>query len=190
MAESRDQREDAHFIARFDEIADATAQLCHDPKVNDAYRLMFALRSQVRRLERDRAGRILAAAFACREEDCPQPFALYRVEDVTGVSGRGNVAHGVQFADGTVVIRWRGEDPSTVVWGSLDAAMRVHGHDGKTKVVWLAAPFSEMAAAEKEAATAERERIRQLAIRNGAVCTGDEGTSCYFAELIKEAPDA
>lgn len=30
----------------------------------------------------------------------------------------------------------------------------------------------------------ERERIRQLAIRNGAVCTGDEGTSCYFADLL------
>lgn len=35
---------------------------------------------------------------------------------------------------------------------------------------------------------AERERIRQLAVRNGAVCTGDEGTSCYFADLIGE-PD-
>jgi hypothetical protein len=35
-------------------------------------------------------------------------------------------------------------------------------------------------------AAAERERIRQLAIRTQAVCTGDEGTSCYFADLIRE----
>lgn len=33
-------------------------------------------------------------------------------------------------------------------------------------------------------AEAERERIRQMADRNGAVCTGDEGTSCYFADLL------
>ena len=35
-------------------------------------------------------------------------------------------------------------------------------------------------------AAAERERIREMAVRNGAVCAGDEGTSCYFAALIEE----
>lgn len=129
------------------------------------------------------------AVFACREEDTPMPFALYREQDVTGVSGEGTVAHGTQFADGAVVLRWLGKDPSTVVWASLDSAMRVHGHDGRTRVVWLAAPFSEMGLAEQEAAAAERERIRQMAIRNNAVCTGDEGTSCYFADLIREPAD-
>ena len=99
------------------------------------------------------------AIFACRDADCPMPFALYREQDVTGVSGEGTVAHGTQFADGTVVLRWLGKDPSTVVWASLEAAMRVHGHDGRTRVVWLAAPFSEMGVAEREAAAAERERV-------------------------------
>jgi hypothetical protein len=33
---------------------------------------------------------------------------------------------------------------------------------------------------------AERARIRQLAIDNEAVCAGDEGTCCYFADLIRE----
>lgn len=32
---------------------------------------------------------------------------------------------------------------------------------------------------------AERERIRQIAVRNQAVCTADEGTSCYFADLLE-----
>jgi hypothetical protein len=41
-------------------------------------------------------------------------------------------------------------------------------------------------AAANEAARDERERIRQMAIRNEAVCTGDEGTSCYFADLLTE----
>jgi hypothetical protein len=38
------------------------------------------------------------------------------------------------------------------------------------------------------AVTAERERIIRLADRNEAVCTGDEGTSCYFSALIREVP--
>jgi len=94
---------------------------------------------------------VMAAIFACRAEDCPMPFALYRGDDVTGVSGTGTVAHGVQFADGVTVIRWLGATPSTVIWESLDAAMKVHGHDGRTRVVWLAAPFTEWGEAEQEA---------------------------------------
>ena len=66
----------------------------------------------------------------------PRVFALDRQQDVTGVSGSGVVAHGVQFADGTVVLRWLGEYASTVIWESLEAAMHVHGHDGRTTVVW------------------------------------------------------
>ena len=107
--------------------------------------------------------RIVSAIFACGSEDCPRPFALYRHQDVSGVSGVGTVAHGTQFADGQVVIRWLGAFPSTVVWNSLDDAMRVHGHDGKTRVVWLAAEFYPMAEAEAEAVAAERERCAQLA---------------------------
>lgn len=94
---------------------------------------------------------MLAAIFACPSEDCPRPFALYRGEDITGVSGTGTVAHGVQFADGVTVIRWLGDTPSTVIWDSLDAAMKVHGHDGRTRIVWVATDFSEMAAAEQDA---------------------------------------
>jgi hypothetical protein len=41
-----------------------------------------------------------------------------------------------------------------------------------------------------EAVAAERERIRRMAVRNNAVCTGDEGTSCYFADLLAEGPQS
>jgi hypothetical protein len=71
------------------------------------------------------------------DDQFPRLFGLNRGEDVTGVSGTGTVAHGVQFPDGTVVLRWAGEFASTVVWESLDAAMHVHGHDGRTRVAWL-----------------------------------------------------
>jgi len=63
-------------------------------------------------------------------------FTFDRGQDVTGVSGVGPVAEGVQFFDGTVVIRWTSADASTVVWPDLDTAMRVHGYGGRTRVVW------------------------------------------------------
>lgn len=63
-------------------------------------------------------------------------FTLQRDEDVTGVSGTGSVAHGIQFPDGTVALRWNTGTASTVLWNSIDDAVHVHGHDGRTRVVW------------------------------------------------------
>lgn len=63
-------------------------------------------------------------------------FRLERDIDVSGVSGTGVVARGVEFPDGTVALRWLGADPSTVFWASIDAAERIHGHGGATRVVW------------------------------------------------------
>ncbi len=63
-------------------------------------------------------------------------FTLDRDVDISGVSGTGVVAEGVQFSDGTVVLRWRGEHASTVVWSSVESALAIHGHDGATRVVW------------------------------------------------------
>lgn len=62
-------------------------------------------------------------------------FILQRDRDVTGVSGPGPVADGVQWPDGSVAMRWR-ERPSTSVWESLDLMLSVHGHHGATRVVW------------------------------------------------------
>jgi hypothetical protein len=63
-------------------------------------------------------------------------FTLYREKDVSGVSGTGSVAEGVQFTDGVVVLRWNGEHASTVVWHSIEDALAIHGHGGLTRVVW------------------------------------------------------
>lgn len=65
----------------------------------------------------------------------PRLFVLQRDRDVTGVSGPGPVADGVEWPDGTMALRWR-ERPSTSVWDSLDLMLSVHGHDGATRVVW------------------------------------------------------
>lgn len=67
----------------------------------------------------------------------PRRFHLARQVDVSGISGVGWVAAGVQFDDGTVVMRWLTEHRSTVVWDSLESAMIVHGHGGHTIVEWV-----------------------------------------------------
>lgn len=63
-------------------------------------------------------------------------FRLERDEDVTGVSGTGVVARGVEFDDGSCVIRWHGRDRSTVLWPDVEAAERIHGHNGTTRFVF------------------------------------------------------
>lgn len=64
-------------------------------------------------------------------------FELHRDHDVSGVSGIGIVAEGVQFSDGTCVVRWVASRGSTVVWQSIDDVVAIHGHGGATRVVWL-----------------------------------------------------
>jgi len=66
-------------------------------------------------------------------------FHLRRVKDVTGFSGLGKVAEGVQFPDGTCVLRWCTTDlpRSTVMWDNVSEAVQVHGHDGCTVLEWL-----------------------------------------------------
>lgn len=64
-------------------------------------------------------------------------FELRRGVDVSGVSGTGVVAQGVEFDDGTVAIRWLTEYRSTVVWANIVDAMRVHGHGGNTRLIWI-----------------------------------------------------
>jgi len=64
-------------------------------------------------------------------------FELHRDEDVTGVSGPGIVAEGIQFGNGRVAMCWRTSHSSIVVWDRIEDAEAIHGHDGRTRVVWL-----------------------------------------------------
>jgi hypothetical protein len=70
-------------------------------------------------------------------------FTLMRYTDSTGISGTGEIAEGVQFTDGSVVLRWHS---SEVPWGSIYPTIAIHpnienvevlhGHNGATRVVW------------------------------------------------------
>jgi len=73
-----------------------------------------------------------------QERPFPQAFVLQRTEDVTGVSGTGVVAEGVEFSDGTVSLRWTSDWPTSVVFHDrgIESVEAVHGHSGKTQIVY------------------------------------------------------
>lgn len=63
-------------------------------------------------------------------------FILYRIQDVSGVSGTGVVAEGVEFSDGTCVCRWTTSTPTTQTYNSIQDVEAIHGHDGATKIIF------------------------------------------------------
>lgn len=67
----------------------------------------------------------------------PRRFRLIRDRDVTGASGTGHVADGVQWPDGTATVRWRGNRASTVHWDRVADAEAIHGHGGATRIEWI-----------------------------------------------------
>ena len=66
-------------------------------------------------------------------------FVLDRRDDETGVSGAGIVAEGVEFSNGVIALQWTSEFPTSVVFHTrgLESVEAVHGHGGKTQIVWL-----------------------------------------------------
>lgn len=64
-------------------------------------------------------------------------FHLQRDEDVSGTSGIGIVAEGCLFSTGKVVINWTVTYRSVAIYDSLAEMERIHGHQGRTKVIWL-----------------------------------------------------
>jgi len=67
-----------------------------------------------------------------------QVYTAHRINDVTGISGTGDVATVTVCGSGFVVCRWRDIDGipgSAGVYASLDAWVAVHGHNGATRLV-------------------------------------------------------
>lgn len=63
-------------------------------------------------------------------------FLLMRSEDVSGVSGTGIVAEGVEFHDGQVTMSWFGQHHTIEVAPSIESIEKIHGHSGRTKIQW------------------------------------------------------
>lgn len=64
-------------------------------------------------------------------------FHFERLEDASGVSGTGKVAEGCLFIDtGEVVVHWLGSHGSINIYHSMSDVEYIHGHGGKTKLVF------------------------------------------------------
>lgn len=63
-------------------------------------------------------------------------FALMRDVDVSGMSGTGRVAEGVEFSNGFVALTWLSEVTSVAVYLSIEHVELIHGHRGLSRVIW------------------------------------------------------
>jgi hypothetical protein len=63
-------------------------------------------------------------------------FILQRNIDVSGISGTGIVADGIQWHDGMCTIHWRGKHPTDNTHLSIQSVRDIHCHNGATLVVW------------------------------------------------------
>lgn len=64
-------------------------------------------------------------------------FYLLRKEDVSGVSGTGKVAEGVEFENGMCALSFSSSYQHVNTYANLRAVEEVHGHEGRTEVVFI-----------------------------------------------------
>jgi len=67
----------------------------------------------------------------------PRRFRLLRIYDPVGVSGTGIVAYGVEWMDGTCVLRWTSNLASTAVYNSIQDVQSIHSHSGWSAIDWI-----------------------------------------------------
>jgi len=61
-------------------------------------------------------------------------FVLNRTVDISGVSGVGVVAEGVQFAGGMIALHWLSSTPSVNIYRNVEEMLHIHGHEGGTAI--------------------------------------------------------
>jgi hypothetical protein len=71
-----------------------------------------------------------------RQQNGIRTFHVVREEDVSGVSGTGVIAEGVLWSNGHIDVRWLSIHKITEHAESLAEWQAVHGHEGKTKVIF------------------------------------------------------
>jgi len=67
-------------------------------------------------------------------------FYLNRTVDVSGISGTGRVAQGIEFDNGKVAMCWLTETSSVAVYDSIEHVERIHSHEGATVIEWVRQP--------------------------------------------------
>ncbi len=64
-------------------------------------------------------------------------FRLVRHEDVSGISGTGIVAEGVEFVNGMVALSWLSPHACVNVYHSVRTVEELHGHEHRTVIEWV-----------------------------------------------------
>lgn len=64
-------------------------------------------------------------------------FELNRQVDISGVSGTGLVAVGVEFPTGKCVVNWLGKHTTVTVYDSIEDVKFIHLHGGNTILNWI-----------------------------------------------------
>jgi len=73
-------------------------------------------------------------------------FTLRRGSDVSGVSGTGAVAQGVESDSGVVVLFWLTSPRSIAIYDSALDLVAIHGHGGATTIEWQDPPLAALLA--------------------------------------------
>jgi hypothetical protein len=115
-------------------------------------------------------------------------FRVHRDQDVSGISGTGVVAEGVQFSDGWVVTHWLNQapmwEPKTDVWHhkGTGPVTKIHGHGGATRIVWTR--DEEQARRELAAGIAQAFDVPP------EVVGGEAEMECLLEELVRRLREA
>lgn len=64
-------------------------------------------------------------------------FRFKRTEDVSGISGTGIVAEGVEFTNGKVVMCWLSSVSSLSIFNNIKELELIHGHEGRATIEWM-----------------------------------------------------
>lgn len=64
-------------------------------------------------------------------------FVFNRTKDISGTSGTGIVAEGVEFSNGTCQMRWLSQMESYTTFANAKVMETIHGHGGATAIEWL-----------------------------------------------------
>lgn len=64
-------------------------------------------------------------------------FYLLRIKDISGVSGIGKVAEGLEFENGMCALSFSSSFQHVNTYANIRAVDEVHGHQGSTKIVWV-----------------------------------------------------
>ena len=64
-------------------------------------------------------------------------FLLRRDVDVSGTSGTGIVAEGIEFSNGQCTLHWLSQLTSVAIYANMKVLQEVHGHERRTVVQWV-----------------------------------------------------